>query len=475
MFVPDEEAARVIEAWERAVTAVRAPGSWPGWPPAGAVFGLLLPGGAGLCLTASEAGPGRPVAGRAGGEMAGIRHLGWDDAAGLGVVPPVGDLDAASGVALSLGGSPLVAVAPGGDAEMARSLGSLSFARWWSGRRQDPEAEAVAPPVPDIDPERAALATVEGRLLLRALTEDALETLALQIALVRRERRATRDDREVAAEERWETAEGLPAYLGGRAAALMRPGSAASAPAGELEELGGLPPSRRARVTGWALGILLDRLEALRGAAVPGRARPWVTRPAFEEGWKAALDAGRAAGLQVLLESHVRFDGGSRDDAALSQALAAAGHSQALAEERARAEEARRARQALVDEILGGRGTLVVLDVGALGTAKIEAPSPAQSIHAGMAVYPRGAEFRYSGGTRLRFSGLALAEDRRSGLLQARVDARLVLSGDGADLQVDEEAVFESGLSLRLPGLEVRARTGTIRPIDGGMFIRLLR
>lgn len=471
MFVPDEEAAHGIDCWAQAVQAIRTGELWPEWPPTGAAFSLILPGGAGLCVSGDQGVGGRAVAARGGGALAGVRHLHWEEAGALGIAPPEDEAEAT----LSLQGHPVyvVSTAGGNAAAMARALARRAFGGWWSGRAGAGRGDG-RPPAPDPSAEAAALAEVEGRLVFRALTEDDPVPLALQVALVRRERRLGLADGEVAAQEQWEVEQGVPAYVGGRAAATLG-GAAVGDIASQLAAVARLTAGRRLRLIAHALCVLLDRLEGAPSAARPlGKGRPWAPRAELADGWKMALTSGRAFSLQILLESHVRFDGGSRDDSAFQRALTTCDYVGLLQGQRERAAEADRARQALVDAIALGGGTLMVFDVRALGPAKVEVSGAAQSIHTGMTVYPQGARFQYVGGTRLAFTGIAVAEDRRSALLQTRVDVLLHVRGDGGRILPDAEAVFEQGLHLRLPGVDVRARTGVIQPIDGGYLVRVL-
>lgn len=68
-----------------------------------------------------------------------------------------------------------------------------------------------------------------------------------------------------------------------------------------------------------------------------------------------------------------------------------------------------------------------------------------------------------------------MAEDRRSGLLQARALGRLRMDGDGARMGAPGPVTFADGLHLTLPGLRLDAGRGSIRPIDGGYYVQLIR
>ena len=486
MFVPDEEAALRIEAWDAARAAGPGAGLWPGWAPAAPRTALVLPGEAGLCLSWAPPGLGQPIAARSGGTLPGAVHLRWAEAAAAGLPvapgePPRLRAEAEDGsCAVPWAGAALWVLDPGAaePAALAAALHRDRFAAWWA-RQAGPAAAGEAPPDPfDGAPERAALLVVEGRLLRAAVEAGPGGTVerALQVALVRRERRADLPEEAIRREQQRESALGVPAYVGWRCASGLA--GVPALPGALIEALGELErqsSARRALYGGWALAELLDRLEAEAAPETAARPRAWAGRAVYPEGWKAALTSGRAADLDALLEAHVRFDGGSRDDAALQAALQAGGHGAALQATRAAAAEAAAARAALVERILGGEGTLVVFDVRQLGPGRVQAPEPAQAVHAGMSVYPAGATFDFPSATRLCFDRLALAEDRRSGLLQVRVQAQLAFSAGGGALQADQEAVFEQGLALRLPGLSVQARSGSIRAIDGGYLIRVLR
>jgi hypothetical protein len=64
-----------------------------------------------------------------------------------------------------------------------------------------------------------------------------------------------------------------------------------------------------------------------------------------------------------------------------------------------------------------------------------------------------------------------VAQDRRAGLLQARIRGRLRMSGDGEPLA--GEAAFTERLEMELPGVTVRARAGSVQPLDGGLYVKL--
>lgn len=496
-FVPDEEAARWIEAWLRAVDPALAAGVWPGWDPARQAVGLALPGGGGWCVARAAAAGGRAVADRTGGTLPGVARLA--DAprggAGAGAVLARALIPGVSACVLRDSVVPTLADAAPLPDLAARAAAAL-FALWWAGDRAAPVPAARA-----WEPAEAeALAVVEGRVLLAALGGDARAPevqaswtrLATQLALLRRERYACLEPEDGQAGEEGEAAggqgafdvggralevvAGLPAFVGAGCAAALADGGSGTAPPPELAaglaDLGEVPQPARRRLTGWGLATLLSRLEAA-GPRDAERAsgRAWAPRRAFPQGWRVALREG--VGLDRLLEAHVTFDGGSRDDAALAAALAAHGHADALTRSRAAAAAAEHARTALLAGILQGTGTLLVVDVRGLGAGRVAAPRPAELVHAGLAVHPAGVTFTYPRGTLLAFSGVPVAEDRRAGLLQVRVRGRLHLAGDGTALGA-AAADFSQGLELQVPGVRIRARTGSIQPVEGGFLLRLL-
>ncbi len=530
MFVPDEESARWIEAWVAAGAGRRPPGAigevWPGWVPEAIPVGLILPGGAGLCLASARVG-GREVAARGGGPLAGLRHLTWDDARRAGL--PVAEAASAGAhpwlrgtpgpdgtVVAPAGGTPAVfleadalgarAATEGGGAAglpppfaIAAVLYGALFSAWWGavpGRAEPPvpdeASDAGGPPAParaaaGLEPagaEQAALLAVEGRQLLELLEAaegaERLRSPAAALALVRRERRVEEAESAIALERWREMTEGLPAYVGWRCASALasgpaRPPEPLPGPLAGLADLAARAAGVRARLVGWGLALLLDRIEPLGPGPGATRPRAWGGRLDLAGGWKALLASGRAPHLDALVEAHLTFDGGSRDDALVRAARAAHGYEQALEEARTRSAQASAARRTLFDQILRGPGTLVVFDVRELSGGSVRAAVPPQAIHGGMAVYPQGATFRFAGGTCVDVTGAAVAQDRSSGLLQVRVPARLAFGAEGGRVSAEDGAVFAEGLDLRLPGVRVRARTGSIRPIDGGYLIRVAR
>jgi hypothetical protein len=437
------------------------PSPWPGWNASAHPLAAVLPLGGGL-LVFDHPHPGRglrPVEGAAG--------VVWLPARSTAVAPP-------GAFAAVLVGRPTVFVVPGLDppalcAAVWREAFRLHL-RGAAGLSEPRLAEAY----PTDDPTASALATVEGRLLIEGLGDAPVERA---LALVRRERRAPLEDEALEYERQVELMEGLPAYVGLRAAEALRavgsgPGGAgsgapggdpAAGPPGDAEQaspaslealrrrllwLGRLPLRRRLEASGAAVALLLDRLDP---------------------GWKEAWAAGTT--LDQLLERHVTFDGGDGDEAALTVAQARHGFAELLAAERDRSDEARRAREALVEQILRGEGSLVVVDVSSLGGGSVDAAQPGEAVNAGLRVY-RGPVSVHYPAARLRFSGPAVAEDRRAGLFQVRVPGRLRVTGDGRD-EVTGPAAFTSGLEVDLPGLSIRARRGLVRPLDGGLYIKL--
>ncbi len=487
MFVPDEVTARAIEAWVAATDLELASGVFPGWEPATQSVALVLPEARGWILARAPWARGRPVAARRGGILPGISFLPAAQASDLGLPDPdVPTPRRADEGALTVvcRGVPVVVTEPGGDpARLAAGVFTSLFAAWWSAR-----TDRGAPQVPLLPetPGAAALAVVEGRLLLQALREGArggpLERLVTQIVLVRRERWADCEPAQEQDARAVECAAGLARYAGACCAgrlALAARNTPAVPPAeliARLADLSAEPLPQRGGLTGWALASLLHLLEPVRGAAggeaVAG-GRPWAQRRSFPDGWKAALSAGVA--FDQVIESYVRLDGGSRDDAALVAALATYGHADALERARLLAAATADARRALIEGILRGEGTLLAIDIRRLGRPRVESPAPVQAVHGGLAVYPAGASFAFEAGPHLCFDRLPVAEDRRSGLLQTRVRARLRMQGDGAALRGGGRAVFTDGLDLTLPGMRLRAAGGTIEPVDGGYLLRLFR
>lgn len=305
-------------------------------------------------------------------------------------------------------------------------------ARLWEGafRLHLRHRLGLEPPVgmPDPDPSPVAAAMAELEELVRAEAmaagPDRLARALRTLCLVRRERRGPLADEEIAWEDGAEVWDGLPAYVAGSA-----------------------PGNRPARA-GAAGAHLLDQLDP---------------------GWQAAWEA-RPVPLTQLLERHVRFDGGEGDEALLLGAQGRHGYPRLLAAARDRIGAARRAREALVDQILTGEGTLLVVDTSALGEGFVEAAQAGQPVNAGMSVYAGDVAFRFRG-AEVFFRDVPVAQDRRAGLLQARIRGRLRMSGDGEPLA--GEAAFTERLEMELPGVTVRARAGSVQPLDGGLYVKL--
>ncbi len=471
VFVPDEQQARLVADLGAATDPGLAAGVFPGWRAQDQALALPLRPAQGWAVFRGPVALGRPMAGRDGGALPGVRFITASELDELGLGAP--------GATAQVGGIPVVRGEVGATArETAQLSFAALFSAWW---RAEPGAGEDPAPLLSGGAEETALAVVEGRLLAAALQapapEPAMDGLLLRLALVRRERWADLAEGDVAVEQRLEVARGLALFAGDRCAAGLHP-RAAELPVSllaTLEDLGGLPPPALRAHAGWGLVVLLDRLAAVRRPeeVARGSRRPWASPAALSAGWQAALRGG--SGLQAVLETYTRFDGGSRDDAALQSALQAHGYPAALERARQEAAETGQARQALVERILRGEGTLLAVEVSQLGPGRVTAPVPPQAVHARLAVYPEGATFAFGGGTALRFSHVPVSEDRRAGLLQVRVQGQMHLQGDGSPLNPGRPAAFSDGLELVLPGLRIRARAGTIEAIEGGYLLRLTR
>lgn len=485
MFVPEPEAAARIESWAAAVDAGAAAGVWPGWDPSRQAVALHLPASGGWCLAGFPGTPGRRVAARRGGILPGVSYVLEAEGVALGLpgapVAALRDEEIPGVTARIVLDRTVVVVVVEAAADPAWRTGGRLFAAlfrlWWVANGGSPDA----PPVPMVSTaETSAVLTVEGRVLLGALRgpdeEAALARAATQVALLRRDRRSGRAEAGIDAERRLEIALGLPSYIGTACAGARGVTEPPAELAEDLGDLGVLSVSRRCLAEGWALALLLDRLHGVHGGGAsidqgPAGQRPWAQRPALPGGWQVALQ--RGVHVDAVLEAHARFDGGSRDDAAVAAALAAHGYDRALGRARVLAAEAERAREALLGGILQGDGTLLVVDIRGLGEPRVEAPSPAEALHGGLAVYPRGAAFRFGGGIHLRFDPLPVAHDRRNGLLQSRLRAHLRLEGDQTTMGEGDGAIFTAGLDLAAPGVQLHATSGSIQPIDGGYLVRL--
>ncbi len=281
-------------------------------------------------------------------------------------------------------------------------------------------------PDPDPSPVAAAMAELEELVRAEAVAAgpDQLARALRTLCLVRRERRGPLSDEEVAWEDAAEVWGGLPAYVAGTA------------------------PGNRVARAGAAGALLLDRLSP---------------------GWQSAWEA-RPMALTPLLERHVLLDGGEGDEALLLGALGRHGYPQLLSAARNRISTARKAREALVSQILTGEGALLVVDTSALGEGFVEAAQAGQRVNAGMSVYAGDVAFRFRG-AEVFFHDMPVVQDRRAGLLQARIRGQLRMSGDGQPL--DGRAAFTERLDLDLPGVTLRARAGTVRPLDEGLYVKL--
>lgn len=320
----------------------------------------------------------------------------------------------------------------------------------------------------------ACLASGRGVPLHRAV-EGRGDPVALcrELALVRQERRAELDEADLRAERAAGLALGLPAYVGGLAAARA---GGDQVPVEALDRLGVLPPRIGLRLTGWALAVALDVLEVVGPQTdAASRRRRRAGKRRFSEGWRLAVAARDATNLDVLLEFHVDFDGGCRDDGALESALLRCGYARLLGGARLALEESERARRRLWDEVLSGPGTLLVFEITELGPPTVRGEHPPEAIHPRLRVYPEGAEFRYRDGSSISVRRSALAEDLQSGLLQVRVAGHPHFRGDGFEDPARTDLAFSHGLRLNVAGLTVSATRGSVSPIDGGYFIRLVR
>ena len=459
MFVPDEEAAGVLEPWLSATAREGTAEIWPGWPQATPVFGLHLPHGGGVCLRWFPEAVGRQVAGRAGAPHAGLAHLDGAEAERLGLPGPP-DADAGPRLA-ELDGVPVV-VSTG---RVPRALlWEAAFAPWWHARVPRAARAAAAAWTPQLaDPEATALATVEGRLLagVHRLADEEAERTARTLALLRRERRGDWTAEREAAERALELLTGVACYVGWRCA-----GGVPAVPDG----LGQLSDPARTRIAGALLCAVLNLLAGT--APPPRRAASGRRQPPAD--WREALLTGAATDLDELLEAHVRFEGGSRDDSLIRAACDRFGYDAVLSEARQAAELAAQARTALVERILRGPGTLLTFSIAELGPATITPAEPPQPVNAGLTLHASGARFEYPDGTLLDCPGVPLAEDRHGGLVHLRVAASLQFGGDGRSIDPNAEVQFTGGLDLRVGALRARAQRGSVRPIEGGWLVRMV-
>lgn len=491
VFVPDEEAAGWLTALEQAMQPAVAAGVWPGWVPSQPAA-VALRDGLGA-LVHGWAGAGRPIAGRGGGVLDRVvlvpaaEVASWTGTAAGGAAGGRGD-----GLPTARDAAPIVlAVDEPSAAALAEVFYAAAFRRS-CGLRAQPEAGAPPRPAAVEDPGLIALAHLEGRLLAEAVGPAAatgsgtpgLEALALQVALVRRERRALLDDAAVAEERQAERELGLPAYVGRRCA--LRLGASRLGPREReaLQGLGRQAQGERYRLSGCALALLLDLLGARpwggpRSASTDGAWGP-VVHGALGEGGRPAGggDAWRCAelarvDLDAALERLLAFDGGARDDAALAAAQRRHDFPALWRAERDAVAEAEHVRQALVDQILQGPGTLLVCDVRGLGVPVVVPHAPPEAVNASVELYRVGGTFRYAGGRTVIAREGPVAHDRRAGLLQMRVATRLAFSVDLQGLRPGDAVAFDQGLALEVPGLRIAAGSGQLVRIDGEFLVRL--
>lgn len=426
------------------------------------MFALHLPHSGGVCLRDFPEAIGQRVAGREGAPHPRLAHLETTAALEHGIPGPPA---AGSGPRLAELGGVAVVVSGGGTARAL--LWEGAFASWWRGRAPAPARAAAAawiPPLPS--PQDSALASVEGRLLAHlasaGLAEDAGAPDPSTLALLRRERRGGWAPEREAAEQGLEVLAGVACYVGWRCAGGVPP---------VPDPLGPLADPARARVVG---ALLCHLLELLRDQPAPPRRLPaWAEAADARVEWRQALMGGQVSTLDQLLERHVRFAGGSRDDARIRAACERWGYDTLLAEARETAARAAEARAQLVGRILRGPGTLLTFATGDLGPATVVPVEPPQPVNAGLTLHAAGARFEYPDGTRLECPGLPLAEDRHGGLVHVRVSGRLRFGADGQPLEPDHEVAFSGGLDLRVGPLRASARRGSLRPIDGGWLVRL--
>ncbi len=475
VFVPDEEMARTLEGWSRLLAADGLAELWPGWSAAAEPVAIVPPRSEGVFLLRGPADVGRPVAGRDGRTWPDLARVEARELSRIGFEAPRRPGESA----LHWRGRPPLPLAGGAPSGVAAAdLVADWFARWWGADRTS-AAQAPAA-IGEESAEAGALTTVEGRLLAAILrgpcAPQPVWRQALQLLMVRRERRAALESEEIDRQRARELSGGLPLYVALRWAQGRAPAAAAeraSALDAALADLGAGPLAGRDAGVGLALCLVLDRMQAtIEAAGALRRARVALE---WRERVRRAAQAA-TQGLDAGLDAVLPLDGGSRDDAALRSALRTHGYAAALEASRQRFETAAEARRALVDRILHGSGTLMAVDVSALGAPAVRCAAGApQAVHTRLHVYPEGADFRFPGGCRVTFD-LPVARDLGSGLLQARVAVRPVFAADGgAPGEAAAAAAFTEGLELRLPGLELLAAAGTIHPIDGGYLLRLLR
>jgi hypothetical protein len=390
----------------RLARALERPSPWPDFSPANWPVVVHVPGSGAFCRGHPDPGPAEAVAPGPWGR----------DVVRLLEVP--------SGAGQRLLGLPTAFLEFGPHLETDLWLATFRLHLRHRLHREPPDAS----PDPAGDAGQLALYQLEALVRAEALAAPAAELAerVRTLCLVRRERRAPLEDGELAREQAAEAWEGLPAYVAGVAS----------------------PPGRWGR-SGAELALLLDR---------------WA--PDWQRRWSAAA----SATLDGLLEERVSFDGGEGDEALLQAAQARHAYPELLAAARETVAASRRAREELITRILRGEGSLLVVDVSALGEGFVEAAEPGQRVNAGLAVYRGEVAFRYRG-AEVFFHDLPVAEDRRAGLLQARIRGRLRVTGDGRE--VVGEAAFAERLDMELPGMSLRARRGWVRPLDDGLYVKL--
>lgn len=339
----------------------------------------------------------------------------------------------------------------------------------------------VAMPYPEDSPVNNALGNIEGRLLLDALRapDEELGAFRRAFALIRRERRAQLDDDVVDYERFTEFYEGLSTYAACRALEAVaeegyRPHASFSLWVGDDEGY------RRA-----ALDLKASRLAALltvnRQGQGAGRRRFFVTGMGIayfldrcDPHWKEKVQR-PGVWLDDVLEAGVPFDGGEGDDRLIAEVEFRYDYVKRLEEERVHARELRRRKREILAGVLGGEGTLVIIDVSQLRLTDTRLDHHrVETINERVQVHTGSAFFQY-GPTTLYFHGVPVVEDRTNGLLEVRLPHRLRMVGDDVPLRLVRPAEFTDGFELNAGGIRVRARRGYVQPIDGAIYIKILR
>ncbi len=474
-LVPDEETARAISNLLAAREARPLGSGWPGWSGRLNAVGLWLSAQGAVCLL-GEGPLGRRVVGRDGLPLEGVHVVEeaqggpWtverSTSAWIEGVPAVERWrigDSVWSVAVHAAPAPLLAHALGADAFARQCLRASA-------------ADGAPPLARRGSAEAFALRAVEGCLweeVIRSKRDAGeLVRIAWELALLRRERRSAMEDDDIAAERAAEVLLGLSAYVGAQFAAALGGTSPLKA---VLRRLSTLDAMAQCAACGWAMGLLLDAWEQVVPPGSAPRRRSWAGRPEFPRGWRTAVAEGVVRNLDEILESRVPFDGGGRDDRTLEGALLRHAYAARLTAAAEALAASSRAHQTLVEAVLQGPGTLLVLATGELGAPTIVFEKPPQAVHSRLRVYPQGAEFRYRHGARISIRSAVLAEDLQSGLLQVRVPGRLRLSADGGPPPAEADLAFTDGLRLTVGGVSVAAAEGVISVMDGGFFIHLKR